>query len=204
MPALDDILGPGKSLSEYFKRYDFDGNGTLNSAEEAHQLTTNLIYVIESGGRRDELLEDRLKQATALVNEENWEPDSQPPKDEKWYGEWFEKTFVKQPEPSPEHPEPSPEHLQLQVRDEQGASATVSVAEKKENFSPQQVKPDNKENVMRATKSAVRDRALKSAIQDLQDVTSYARAKLSDWHEDAYGRIRRSKGLQEFLEDQFC
>ena len=58
MPALDDILGPGKSLSEYFKRYDFDGNGTLNSAEEAHQLTTNLIYVIESGGRRDELLED--------------------------------------------------------------------------------------------------------------------------------------------------
>ena len=109
MPALDDILGPGKSLSEYFKRYDFDENGTLSSAEGAQQLTLNLIFAIETGGHRDELLEDQRKQATALVNAQNWEPDSQPPKDEKWYSEWFEKTFLK-------HPEPSPEHLQLQMR----------------------------------------------------------------------------------------
>ena len=104
MPALDDILGPGKSLNEYFKRYDFDENGTLSSVEEAQQLTLNLIFAIEKAGRRDELLEERrnIPQATALVNEQNWEPDSQPPKDEKWYGEWFEKTFLKHPEPSSE------------------------------------------------------------------------------------------------------
>ena len=54
--AVDDAAGSGGGLvsgeefeallETLFARYDFDGSGDLNNAEELHQLTLNLVFKI--------------------------------------------------------------------------------------------------------------------------------------------------------------
>ena len=77
----------GKDLEELFMRYDLDQNGTINSAEEASQLTYNILFALAKG-RESTHTKKLVKEG--VISKVDWEGS---PYTIDAYTKWFDQVF---------------------------------------------------------------------------------------------------------------